>query len=61
MPIFPIVPAKEFIDILRIQNTNEKRKDKVMFALNVIKGIGKRFSNLIYKSTKIRLDKREES
>ena len=29
-----------------------------MFALTAIKGIGKRSANLIYKSTKIRLDKR---
>ena len=41
MSHFTIVPANEFIQILRIQNTNEKGKDKVMFALTAIKGIGK--------------------
>ena len=58
MSHFKIVPANEFTYILYIQNTNEKRKDKVIFALIAIKGIGKRFANFIYKSAKIRLDKR---
>ena len=58
MSHFKIVPANEFTHILHIQNTNEKGKDKVIFALITIKVIGKRFANLIYKSAKIRLDKR---
>ena len=58
MSHFKIVPANEFTHILHIQNTNEKAKYKVIFTLITIKGIGKRFTNLIYKSAKIRLDKR---
>ena len=58
MSHFKIVPANEFTHILHIQNINEKGKDKVIFALITIKGIEKRFANLIYKSAKIRLDKR---
>ena len=58
MSHFTIVPANEFTHILRIQNTNVKGKDKVMFALTAIKGIGKRFANLICKLAEISLDKR---
>ena len=58
MSHFTIVPANEFTQNLRIKNTNEKGKNKVMFELTVIKGIWKRFANLIYKSAKIWLDKR---
>ena len=58
MSHFTIVPANEFTQNLRIKNTNLKGKNKVMFELTVIKGIWKRFANLIYKSAKIWLDKR---
>ena len=53
-----IVPYTEFTHILRIQNTNVKGKDKVMFALTSIKGLGRRFSNLVLKLAQIDLDKR---
>ena len=59
MSNFKIVPACKFTHILRIQNTNIKGKNKVMFVLTAIKGIGKRFANLIYKFAEISLDKRE--
>ena len=58
MPHFTIVPANEFIHILHIQNTNVKGKSKVMFSLTAIKGIEKRFSNLICKLAEISPDKR---
>ena len=48
----------EFMHILRIQNTNVSGKHKVMFALRSIKGIGRRFSNLICKIAQVDLDKR---
>ena len=53
-----IVPNSEFTHILRIQNTNVKGKDKVMYGLTSIKGIGRRFSNLILKLAEIDLNKR---
>ena len=53
-----IVPNANFNHILRIQNTNVKGKDKVMFGLCSIKGIGKRFSNLVLKLAEIDLNKR---
>ena len=53
-----IVPHTDFTHILRIQNTNVKGKDKVMFALRSIKGIGRRFSNIVLKVAEIDLNKR---
>lgn len=53
-----LAKANEFTHILRIQNTNVEGKRKVMFALRVIKGIGRRFSNLILKIAQIDLNKR---
>ena len=53
-----IVPNADFTHILRIQNTNVKGKDKVMFALTSIKGVGRRFSNLVLKLAEIDLNKR---
>lgn len=53
-----IVPNAEFQHILRIQNTNVKGKDKVMYGLTAIKGIGRRFSNLVLKLAEVDLTKR---
>jgi len=53
-----IVEDAEFQLILRILNTNVKGTDKVMYALTKIKGIGRRFSNLILKKADIDLNKR---
>ena len=47
MSNFTIAPAKEFTHILHHQNTKLKWKYKVMFALSVIKDIGKRFENTL--------------
>ena len=53
-----VVPNNEFTHILRIQNTNIKGKDKVMYALTSIKGIGRRYSNLLLKLAEIDMNKR---
>jgi ribosomal protein S13 len=53
-----LAKANEFTHILRIQNTNVDGKRKVMFALRVIKGVGRRFSNLVLKIAQIDLNKR---
>jgi small subunit ribosomal protein S18e len=50
--------ASEFTHILRMQNTNVDGKHKVMFALRVIKGIGRRFANLVCKICQIDLSRR---
>jgi len=53
-----VVEDADFQLILRILNTNVKGTDKVMYALTKIRGIGRRFSNLICKKADIDLNKR---
>ena len=52
-----IIPEK-FQHIQRIMNTNIDGKRKVMFALTSIKGVGRRFSNIVLKKADVDLDKR---
>lgn len=52
-----VIPDK-FQHILRIMGTNIDGKRKVMFALTAIKGIGRRFSNVVLKKADVDLDKR---
>eukprot|EP01116_Phalansterium_solitarium_P011801 TRINITY_DN27594_c0_g1_i1.p1 TRINITY_DN27594_c0_g1~~TRINITY_DN27594_c0_g1_i1.p1 ORF type:complete len:165 (-),score=28.72 TRINITY_DN27594_c0_g1_i1:103-567(-) len=49
---------KEFQHILRVCNTNVDGKRKVMYALTAIKGIGRRFSNIVCKKADVDLNKR---
>lgn len=49
---------KGFNHILRVLNTNIKGSQKVNFALVAIKGLGRRFTNLVLKRARIDLDKR---
>ena len=49
---------KKFQYILRILNTNVNGKEKVMYALTKIKGIGRRFANLVCKKADIDMNKR---
>ena len=44
--------------MLRVINTNVDGRDKVMFALTSIKGVGRRFSNIVCKKADIDLNKR---
>jgi len=53
-----VVEDADFQLILRILNTNVKGTDKVMYALTKIRGIGRRFANLICKKADIDLNKR---
>lgn len=53
-----LVANEEFQHILRIQNTNVDGKQKVMFALTSIKGIGRRFSNIVCKKADVDMNKR---
>merc|ERR1712224_692729 len=50
--------TQNFQHILRICNTNVDGRQKVMFALTSIKGIGRRFSNIICKKCDIDMNKR---
>eukprot|EP00178_Gracilaria_changii_P003133 TRINITY_DN14571_c0_g1_i1.p1 TRINITY_DN14571_c0_g1~~TRINITY_DN14571_c0_g1_i1.p1 ORF type:complete len:156 (+),score=33.47 TRINITY_DN14571_c0_g1_i1:54-521(+) len=53
-----VVEEDKFQHILRIQNTNVDGRYKVMYALTKIRGLGRRFSNLVCKKAGIDLNKR---
>mgnify|MGYP002776095345 CR=1 FL=1 len=53
-----LVANEEFQHILRVLNTNVDGKQKIMFALTSIKGIGRRFANLICKKADVDMNKR---
>ncbi|KAI8916894.1 ribosomal protein S13 [Entophlyctis helioformis] len=54
-----VVPDKsQFQYIIRLLNTNIDGKRKIMYALTSIKGIGRRYSNLVLKKADIDLNKR---
>lgn len=44
--------------ILRLLNTNVDGKQKIMYALTRIKGVGRRYSNLVCKKADVDLNKR---
>ncbi|OQR75952.1 40S ribosomal protein S18-like [Tropilaelaps mercedesae] len=52
-----VVPEK-FQHILRVLNTNIDGQTKVMYALTSIKGVGRRFANIVCKKADIDLNKR---
>lgn len=49
---------KDFQHILRILNSNIDGRQKVMYALTDIKGIGRRFANVVCKKAGIDMRKR---
>ncbi|KAK4526481.1 hypothetical protein GAYE_SCF24G4397 [Galdieria yellowstonensis] len=53
-----LLQSSDFQHILRILNTNIDGKRKVMYALTAIKGVGRRFSNLVLKKAEVDLSKR---
>lgn len=52
-----VIPEK-FQHILRILGTNIDGKRKVMFAMTAIKGVGRRYANIVLKKADVDLDKR---
>ncbi|KAJ8902230.1 hypothetical protein NDN08_006638 [Rhodosorus marinus] len=53
-----IMNQGEFQHILRVMNTNIDGRHKIMFALTAIKGVGRRYSNLVLKKADVDLNKR---
>jgi hypothetical protein len=49
---------RSFQYIIRLLNTNVDGKQKVMYALTKIKGVGRRYSNLVCKKADVDLSKR---
>merc|ERR1712000_489995 len=60
LPIMSLVSGEKtnFQFILRLLNTNVDGKQKVMYALTKIKGVGRRYSNLVCKKADVDLNKR---
>merc|ERR1712221_39833 len=53
-----LVTPDKFQHILRLMNTNIDGRRKVMFAMTAIKGVGRRYSNIVLKKADIDLKKR---
>ncbi|GIY27871.1 hypothetical protein CEXT_168311 [Caerostris extrusa] len=53
-----LVLPEKFQHILRVMNTNIDGRRKVMFALTAIKGVGRRFANIVCKKADVDLNKR---
>merc|ERR1712224_269761 len=53
-----LLAPDEFVHIIRLLNTNLDGKEKIMYALTKIKGIGRRFANLICNKGEIDMSKR---
>merc|ERR1712230_123661 len=53
-----IFPQNQFQHILRILNTNVDGRHKVPFAITSIKGVGRRFANMVCKKAEVNLNKR---
>ncbi|XP_025113277.1 40S ribosomal protein S18 [Pomacea canaliculata] len=52
-----VIPEK-FQHILRVMNTNIDGRRKIMFAITAIKGVGRRFSNVVCKKANVDISKR---
>eukprot|EP00413_Alexandrium_margalefii_P024969 CAMPEP_0204560672 /NCGR_PEP_ID=MMETSP0661-20131031/32753_1 /ASSEMBLY_ACC=CAM_ASM_000606 /TAXON_ID=109239 /ORGANISM="Alexandrium margalefi, Strain AMGDE01CS-322" /LENGTH=150 /DNA_ID=CAMNT_0051568025 /DNA_START=37 /DNA_END=489 /DNA_ORIENTATION=+ len=53
-----LVAPDRFQHILRMCNTNVDGRTKIMFALTAIKGMGRRYSNIVCKKADIDMNKR---
>jgi hypothetical protein len=53
-----LVAGQEFQHILRLLNTNVDGRNNIMYALTAIKGIGRRFANVVCKKAEVDLRKR---
>merc|ERR1711931_118116 len=56
--IMALVIPEKFQHILRVMNTNIDGKQKIMFALTSIKGVGRRYANLVCKKADVDMNKR---
>ena len=53
-----LIVGDDFQHIIRVLNTNVDGREKVMYSLTKIRGIGRQFSNLVCKKAEIDLGKR---
>merc|ERR1712070_671493 len=53
-----IFPQDQFQHILRVLNTNVDGRQKIPFAITAIRGVGRRFANMVCKKAEVDLNKR---
>lgn len=53
-----VISSADFQHILRVLNTNIDGRQKVMFAMTRIRGVGRRFANVVLKKAEVSLEKR---
>ena len=53
-----VVKSDDFQHILRVLNTNVDGRQKVQYALTSIRGVGRRFANIVCKKAEVDLNKR---
>jgi len=53
-----LLAEDSFQHILRVLNTNVDGKQKIVYAMTAIKGLGRRFSNLVCKKAEVNISKR---
>jgi small subunit ribosomal protein S18e len=53
-----LLSSEEYVHIIRLLNTNLDGSEKIVYALTKIKGIGRRFADLICKKGEIDTSKR---
>jgi small subunit ribosomal protein S18e len=58
LSVWQLLTGRSFQYIIRLLNTNVDGKQKVMYALTKIKGVGRRYSNLVCKKADVDLTKR---
>merc|ERR1712183_649960 len=58
MSLVPPDPSQNFAHILRLLNTNIDGKRKIQYALTEIKGVGRRYANVVCKKADVDLAKR---
>ncbi|WRT64514.1 40S ribosomal protein S18 [Kwoniella shivajii] len=58
MSFAPLEAHQQFQHILRLLNTNVAGQGKIMYALTEIKGVGRRYANLVCKKADVDLAKR---
>ncbi|KAG0500776.1 hypothetical protein HPP92_000848 [Vanilla planifolia] len=58
--LLSLIANEDFQHILRVLNTNVDGKKKIMFALTSIKGIGRRFANIVCKKADVDMNKRKK-
>ncbi len=56
-----LVSGDNFQHIIRVMNTNVDGRQKIMYAMTSIKGVGRRFANIVCKKAEVDLSKRYAS